>query len=184
MPHLSTSLPWPEPILRLLPRESFTVGILLNTKGLVELIVLNIGLDVGILTDEIFSGFVLMALFNTFITTPLVWFVWTRHTITVGEEGKKCARLLVFVICSSAHLPKTSRPRRNHPTILACIAGPSSDALVLHVSAALARAQQATTGLTPILNSITYREISERPSSYYFTVINLIRRNLNQEELI
>lgn len=56
-----------------------TIGILLNTKGLVELIVLNIGLDVGILTNEIFTGFVLMALVNTFITTPLVWFVWTRQ---------------------------------------------------------------------------------------------------------
>jgi Kef-type K+ transport system membrane component KefB len=68
-----------------------TIGVLLNTKGLVELIVLNIGLDVGILTNEIFTGFVLMALFNTFITTPLVWFIWTRHTANAAPvPGKKC----------------------------------------------------------------------------------------------
>jgi Kef-type K+ transport system membrane component KefB len=34
-------------------RESFTIGILMNTKGLVELIVLNVGLDVGVLNTEV-----------------------------------------------------------------------------------------------------------------------------------
>lgn len=36
-------------------RESLTVGFLMNTKGLVELIVLNLGLDVGILTQQMFT---------------------------------------------------------------------------------------------------------------------------------
>lgn len=50
---------------------------------------LNIGLDVGILTDEIFTGFVLMALVNTFLTTPLVWFVWTRRMATQSPPVNK-----------------------------------------------------------------------------------------------
>jgi Kef-type K+ transport system membrane component KefB len=62
-------------------RESLTVGVLLNTKGLVELIVLNIGLDVGILTEEMFASFIVMALFNTFITTPLTYLLWTRWAV-------------------------------------------------------------------------------------------------------
>jgi Kef-type K+ transport system membrane component KefB len=62
-------------------RESLTVGVLLNTKGLVELIVLNIGLDVGILTEEMFASFIVMALFNTFITTPLCYLLWTRWAV-------------------------------------------------------------------------------------------------------
>ncbi|KAL6501747.1 Cation/H(+) antiporter 18 [Orobanche gracilis] len=53
-------------------KESLTLGFLMNTKGLVELIVLNIGKDRGVLNDQTFAIMVLMALFTTFITTPIV----------------------------------------------------------------------------------------------------------------
>ncbi|KAG6399370.1 hypothetical protein SASPL_140849 [Salvia splendens] len=53
-------------------REALTLGFLMNTKGLVELIVLNIGKDRGVLNDQTFAIMVLMALFTTFITTPVV----------------------------------------------------------------------------------------------------------------
>lgn len=52
--------------------EAIALGILMNSKGLVELIVLNIGKDRKVLNDETFAIMVLMALFTTFITTPLV----------------------------------------------------------------------------------------------------------------
>ena len=44
----------------------------MNTRGLVELVVLNIGYDIGILTSEIFTIMVLMALSTTFMTGPLI----------------------------------------------------------------------------------------------------------------
>ncbi|XP_057512658.1 cation/H(+) antiporter 18-like [Actinidia eriantha] len=53
-------------------QEALALGFLMNTKGLVELIVLNIGKDRGVLNDQTFAIMVLMALFTTFITTPLV----------------------------------------------------------------------------------------------------------------
>uniref|UniRef100_A0A803PWS1 Cation/H+ exchanger domain-containing protein n=2 Tax=Cannabis sativa TaxID=3483 RepID=A0A803PWS1_CANSA len=53
-------------------REAVTLGFLMNTKGLVELIVLNIGKDRNVLNDQTFSIMVLMAVFTTFITTPVV----------------------------------------------------------------------------------------------------------------
>ncbi|XP_022767520.1 cation/H(+) antiporter 20 [Durio zibethinus] len=53
-------------------RESLALGVLMNTKGLVELIVLNIGKEKKVLNDETFAILVLMALFTTFITTPIV----------------------------------------------------------------------------------------------------------------
>ncbi|ORY43580.1 Sodium/hydrogen exchanger family-domain-containing protein [Leucosporidium creatinivorum] len=52
-------------------RESGAVGSLMACKGLVELIVLNIGLNAGILNPEVFAMFVTMALVTTFATTPL-----------------------------------------------------------------------------------------------------------------
>ncbi len=53
-------------------RESGALGVLMNTRGLMELIVLNIGLDLGVISPLLFSMMVLMALFTTFITTPLL----------------------------------------------------------------------------------------------------------------
>jgi Kef-type K+ transport system membrane component KefB/nucleotide-binding universal stress UspA family protein len=53
-------------------RESGALGVLMNTRGLMELIVLNIGLDLGVISPLIFSMMVLMALFTTFISTPLL----------------------------------------------------------------------------------------------------------------
>ncbi|KAK4190809.1 putative transporter [Podospora australis] len=56
---------------KLLWRESFTIGALMSCKGLVELIVLNIGYQAGILSETTFSMFVVMALVTTVTTTPL-----------------------------------------------------------------------------------------------------------------
>jgi Kef-type K+ transport system membrane component KefB len=53
-------------------RDSFSLGVLMNTRGLVELIVLSIGYDLGILSARIFAMMVLMALFTTFMTGPLL----------------------------------------------------------------------------------------------------------------
>ena len=53
-------------------RNSLALGCLLNTRGLVELIVLNVGLDLGLLSPALFSMMVIMALVTTMITTPVV----------------------------------------------------------------------------------------------------------------
>jgi Kef-type K+ transport system membrane component KefB len=53
-------------------RESSAIGILMNTRGLMELIVLNVGLDMGVLSPTLFAMLVIMALVTTFSTTPLL----------------------------------------------------------------------------------------------------------------
>jgi len=56
-------------------REALQLGALMNTRGLMELIALNIGYDLGILSPRIFTMLVLMALVTTFMTGPLLsWF--------------------------------------------------------------------------------------------------------------
>ena len=54
------------------PRESACVGVLMNTRGLMELIVINVGKDLGVIPDSVFSMLVLMAVATTFMTTPLL----------------------------------------------------------------------------------------------------------------
>lgn len=53
-------------------KESLTIGALMNTRGLMELIVLNIGYELGILSPEMFAMLVLMALVTTFTTGPML----------------------------------------------------------------------------------------------------------------
>jgi Kef-type K+ transport system membrane component KefB len=53
-------------------RESLQLGALMNTRGLMELIALNIGYDMGILSQHIFTMLVIMALVTTIMTGPLV----------------------------------------------------------------------------------------------------------------
>ncbi|KAM0856503.1 hypothetical protein ACQ4PT_049110 [Festuca glaucescens] len=57
-------------------KEAIVLGVLMNTKGLVELIVLNIGRERKVLNEETFAILVLMALVTTFITTPMVMAIY------------------------------------------------------------------------------------------------------------
>lgn len=53
-------------------REAVSIGVLMNTRGLMELLVLNIGYDLGLLSADLFAAFVVMALVTTLSTTPLL----------------------------------------------------------------------------------------------------------------
>ena len=55
--------------------DSFAIGALMNTRGLVELIVLNIGYDLGVLSPTVFTMLVLMALVTTFMTSPALYWI-------------------------------------------------------------------------------------------------------------
>jgi Kef-type K+ transport system membrane component KefB len=56
-----TGMPW---------RESAGLGILMNARGLMELVILDVGLDIGVISPALFSMMVMMALVTTFMTTP------------------------------------------------------------------------------------------------------------------
>ncbi|KAK9356095.1 Sodium/hydrogen exchanger family-domain-containing protein [Lipomyces doorenjongii] len=74
----------------LLWRESLTVGTLMSCKGLVELIVLNVGLQAGILSQRVFTMFVVMALACTFLTTPLTTLLypaWYQKKVALWRRG-------------------------------------------------------------------------------------------------
>ncbi|KIL00203.1 hypothetical protein PAXRUDRAFT_821906 [Paxillus rubicundulus Ve08.2h10] len=69
-------------------REASTIGSLMSCKGLVELIVLNVGLEAGILPQRVFSMFVLEAVILTFLTTPLATALYPPEChVRVGTIG-------------------------------------------------------------------------------------------------
>ena len=62
-------------------REAAALGVLMNTRGLMELVVLNIGLDIGVIGPELYAMMVVMAIVTTFLTTPLLSLLGvTAHT--------------------------------------------------------------------------------------------------------
>ncbi len=60
-------------------RESVALGSLMNARGLIELILLNIGLDAGIITPTLFTMLVLVAVITTLMATPVFEWVYGRH---------------------------------------------------------------------------------------------------------
>ncbi|CAA6668840.1 unnamed protein product [Spirodela intermedia] len=112
-------------LLRVPPREALALGFLMNTKGLVELIVLNIGKDRKVLNEETFAILVLMALFTTFITTPIVMAVYKparraapyRHRTVERADARSELRILACFhstrsIPATINLIESSRGRR------------------------------------------------------------------------
>jgi len=78
-------------LCKLVWRESLTVGVLMSCKGLVELIVLNIGLQAKILSQRTFTIFVVMALVTTFATTPLtsaLYPPWYQKKLAAWKRGE------------------------------------------------------------------------------------------------
>jgi Kef-type K+ transport system membrane component KefB len=69
-------------------RDSFAVGSLMNARGMMELIVLKIGLDAGVIGHEMFTLLLLMAIVTTLMTTPmLLYFSRHRRVATMGRSG-------------------------------------------------------------------------------------------------
>jgi len=57
----------------------------MNTRGLVELVVLNAGLELGILSSTLFTMMVIMALVTTFMTTPLMALLGRNDSRAAGS---------------------------------------------------------------------------------------------------
>lgn len=63
------------------------MGVLMNTRGIVQLVVLNIGVQLKVISPVIFAMFVLMATILTIFTSPILYLLYTRHaSSTLTEE--------------------------------------------------------------------------------------------------
>jgi K+:H+ antiporter len=70
-------------------RDSWAIGTLMNTRGLMELVVLNVGLDIGVISPALFAMMVLMALVTTFMTSPVLARIYpVRLLAGAGRHGE------------------------------------------------------------------------------------------------
>ncbi len=72
----AVGLPW---------REAGAIGILMNTRGLMELVILNVGRELGVITEAVFAMMVLMALVTTALTTPILAWVYPRKLMEAEQ---------------------------------------------------------------------------------------------------
>ncbi|MDP2312835.1 MAG: cation:proton antiporter [Pseudomonadota bacterium] len=98
-------------------RESATIGILMNTRGLMELVILNIGRDLGVLSPTLFTMLVIMAVVTTVVTSPLIGWLQPPERVLAGTAE--------------------ASPQRN--AVLACVAHPESAVGLARITAALCR---------------------------------------------
>jgi Kef-type K+ transport system membrane component KefB len=73
-------------------RQAAAVGSLMNTRGLMELIVLNIGLDLKVISPTLFAMMVIMALITTMTTAPLLHFLLPNSESSGGKPDAKAER--------------------------------------------------------------------------------------------
>lgn len=82
-------------------KDSLTIGALMNTRGLMELVVLNIGYDLGVLTPEIFAMMVIMALVTTVMTGPALDLInWSFKSKDVEVSGEQNPRRKFNILIS------------------------------------------------------------------------------------
>ncbi|MES2179083.1 MAG: cation:proton antiporter [Gemmatimonadota bacterium] len=67
-------------------QQAWMVGALMNTRGLMELVILNVGLDLGVISRTLFTMMVLMALVTTFMTTPLLEYFGVSSMRQQGDD--------------------------------------------------------------------------------------------------
>ena len=72
-------------------RDASALGVLMNTRGLVELIVLNIGLDLHLISPRLFTMLVLMAIVTTVMTTPILQLIVRKHPWIEIERMERSA---------------------------------------------------------------------------------------------
>jgi Kef-type K+ transport system membrane component KefB len=81
-------------------RDSLTIGALMNTRGLMELVVLNIGYELGVLSPKVFTMMVIMALVTTFMTGPaldLINFIFKTKDAIIPSEVKKISDFNILI---------------------------------------------------------------------------------------
>ncbi|XP_010533612.1 PREDICTED: cation/H(+) antiporter 16 [Tarenaya hassleriana] len=146
--------------------ESLALGVLMNTKGLTELIVLNIGKDRKVLGDQTFAIMVLMAIFTTFITTPIVLAFYKPARTTQTQESD---------VSGSACERKMERDDgvKTQLRLMLCLHGTRDINPMINIIEASRGTEVKSRGLCVYAMHIT--ELSERPSS--IRMVHKARRN-------
>jgi Kef-type K+ transport system membrane component KefB/nucleotide-binding universal stress UspA family protein len=131
-------------------REAAALGWLMNTRGLTELIVLNIGLSLGVISPLLFAMLVIMALVTTFMTSPLL--EWTFPKEQIREDM----------------LPMVAEATDRIYRVLVPIANPNTQRDLIGLAVAIAAGNQPIAAHTPLTAAIYPLSLIELNEEYAF----------------
>ncbi|HVG63424.1 MAG TPA: cation:proton antiporter [Hyalangium sp.] len=160
-------------------REASALGLLMNTRGLMELIVLNLGLDLGVISPKLFTMMVLMALVTTFMTTPLLRWIYppeelARDQVPLVPSVVPASQVPFTVLMCVSH-GQAGAGMATLGRALAGVPAEPSQLYALHLmppteraSFHLRREQEASGGdaLTPLLGRANTLGLEVRPLSF------------------
>ncbi len=131
-------------------RDSSALGWLMNTRGLTELIVLNIGLSLGVISPLLFTILVIMALVTTFMTSPLL--EWTYPKSLIRLQGVLPTTPQPTITPNYRLLVPVANPRSQKGLLelAVAIAGHGSPPAVVHPLSLILLEQDYTYGGTPV----------------------------------
>jgi Kef-type K+ transport system membrane component KefB len=115
-------------------KESLSIGALMNTRGLMELVVLNIGYDLGVLKPEIFTMMVIMAVVTTFMTGPaldLINYIWRNEK---SEDTPSIKLKQKFRILLSFANPQSGKKLARVANLISGYSKNSTEIMALHVT--------------------------------------------------
>lgn len=116
-------------------KDSLSIGVLMNTRGLMELIVLNIGYEMGILPPPIFVMLVIMAIVTTFMTTPALSLIERAYSHKkVKEEYQHTQAQGIFRVLISMGNPVNGKPMLRVAKSVLDGVKKSLDVTVLHIT--------------------------------------------------
>jgi Kef-type K+ transport system membrane component KefB len=157
-------------------RESLAIGALMNTRGLMELIILTIGLSLGVINDDVYTMMVVMALVTTAMTAPLLYWLYPAARYGRAEAEAKAPQAArpprVFSVLVPVSLPESgaalarvastmigSEPRAG--IILALHLRRASDQDVLRgaLEDSTLPARESDEALTPLLSEARARQV-------------------------
>lgn len=131
-------------------REASALGWLMNTRGLTELIVLNIGLELKVISPILFTMLVIMALVTTFMTSPLLEWVYPKTSIRRDIQPEidldPTPAAGAATLTATAPTPRSSVDYR----ILVPVANPNTQQGLLQLAAEIAHHPEQTTLINPL----------------------------------
>jgi Kef-type K+ transport system membrane component KefB len=160
-------------------RDACTIGVLMNTRGLMELVILNIGRDLGVITEVVFVMMVIMAIVTTALTTPILYLVRpTADSEAEEAAAREKAERRPFTVVIPVSLPASGGPLANMAVLLS--PPPPLDAgrrlIALHLQRLADRdpysvriveaPTQRNEALEPLLNAARSLEIPVEPIAF------------------
>jgi len=158
-------------------REASAIGILMNTRGLMQLIVLNIGLDLGVISPTLFTILVVMALMTTVATAPVLSWIYPldelmreRARRPEPAEGRPAAPYRLLLCVSDA---RTGPALASLAAALAQTGGAGREVTALHLappsdrpSAELRPGAAAHDPLVPLMDNAARLGLPIRPLTF------------------